>query len=434
MLKEIKMKALQQMVDAIYELGFSKETIQFLTKIKPYIIEAWSHSEAIKDILEHLTLQRQEFIDQVAEPVYDYFSSILQQHHLTGDCPIMRALVEKFHTIGLRPEEVFINCTTFKNIIIRAFDERAPADLFDSKHKILIIMDYNLYMLLCMYSKMIQTLNEELLTRKDIIDENVAITRTDINGKIIDISDAFSKMSGYSREELIGKNHNILKHPDVNDSIYDDMWSKIRFNQVWTGEIPNLRKDGTTFINSMKILPINDANGQIKEYLAIRHDMTADYLAFHDELTGLYNRRAFETKYLILFNNASISDEAISVIMVDIDKFKSINDRFGHLMGDEILKEVGAQIVKNTRSRDLCVRWGGEEFVIVLPATHLKKAFEIAQRIRSSIESKVTTPTEPVTCSFGVVQRENAESAKLLLKRADEKLYLAKQNGRNRCE
>lgn len=433
-MKGSSMKALQQMVDAIYELGFSEETLRFFAKARPFIIEAWSHSEATNKILKQLNFQRHEFIEQIAEPVYEYFSSIIRQHNLTGDCPTMRELVNKFFTMGLRAEEVFINCTTFKNAIIRVFDERSPVDLFDDKHKLLIIMDYNLYRVLSIYSDILELIDKELIERKKIIDENVAMSRTDLNGMIIEVSDAFCKMSGYSQAELLGQTHKILKHPDVDDSIYDDMWANISTNQIWMGEIPNLRKDGSTFINSIKIVPVADKNGQIIEYLAIRHDITADHLAFHDVLTGLYNRRAFETKYLILFEKANLNKEPISIIMVDIDHFKSINDDFGHLFGDEILKEVGIEIVKNTRSRDLCTRWGGEEFVIVLPATVIDQALEIAERIRSCIESEIKTPKDAITCSFGVVQKEGDESAKMLLKRVDDKLYRAKQNGRNRCE
>lgn len=428
------MKALENAVKAIYELGISKEVIEFFQNSKSFIIEAWSHSEVTNDIIASLNIKREEFILQVAEPVYEYFTDILLHHHNVGECPAMSALVKKFQTLGLRVEDVFMNCTAFKNIIVRVFDERSFAHMLDDKHKLLMILDYNLYGVLRIYSGIIESLNMDVEERKKIIDENVALSRTDTQGNIIEVTDAFCAMSGYTKEELIGQKHSMLKHPDVEESLYVELWATIQKGEIWRGEMPNLRKDGSTFISAIKIIPIKEKNDEIKEYLAVRHDITADHMAFHDVLTGLYNRRAFDTKYIILFEQAKKLQEPLCIVMVDIDQFKLINDTYGHLVGDEVIKAISNQLVQNTRSHDLCARWGGEEFVIVLPDTQLPQAMEICERIREQIEKYVQTPNSNVTCSFGLAQRENGESAKKLLERADESLYRAKQNGRNRCE
>jgi diguanylate cyclase (GGDEF)-like protein len=157
-------------------------------------------------------------------------------------------------------------------------------------------------------------------------------------------------------------------------------------------------------------------------------------MAFHDTLTGMYNRRAFDTKYLVLFDQSKNMKEPMSVVVIDIDFFKSINDTYGHLVGDEVIKNIGEQLLLSIRSHDICARRGGEEFIVLLPLTQLEQAFEISERMRANIEKFVKTPDYMVTCSFGLAQREDGESAKKLLERADANLYKAKENGRNRCE
>jgi len=425
------MKAFEHLISAIYELGFSDETIIFFEKNREFILEAWCHSAATGDITDHIGLNLREFREQIAEPVYNYFVTIILQKNRVGSCPAMHSLVERFYNIGLQVEEVFINCTTFKNMIMRAYDERHTSDIWEEKHKLVMIMYYNLYGILSIYSEIIRTLNKDLKLRNSIIQENVLYTRTDCNGIILETTNAFCLLCGYAKEELIGNTHAMLKHPDIDKNIYQEMWQTIKSGNEWYGEIPNLHKDGSTFITIMKIIPIKDENGEILEFSALRTDITADRLAQRDPLTGLYNRRGFDKKLLALFTDASIKNESLCVIMGDIDHFKHINDLHGHTKGDDILKVVAKILIDNTRSDDICVRWGGEEFIVILPSTQLVKAIEIAQRIRVAIEECIWIDDIKVTCSFGIAQKSSSETIQTLFARADEKLYVAKNSGRN---
>lgn len=166
--------------------------------------------------------------------------------------------------------------------------------------------------------------------------------------------------------------------------------------------------------------------------MAFRNDITSDQLALHDPLTQLYNRRAFDEQFTLLFAESCITHNPSCVIMADIDHFKQINDRFGHLRGDDVLKAVAAILIENTRIKDICARWGGEEFVLVLPSTSLSQAIDIAERIRSTIEKLIQFDDISVTCSFGIGEKESGEKIHGFLERVDQKLYMAKQEGRNR--
>ena len=153
-----------------------------------------------------------------------------------------------------------------------------------------------------------------------------------------------------------------------------------------------------------------------------------------DPLTGLYNRRWLEKNISICLDNYKRYGIKFSVLILDIDNFKTINDRYGHQKGDKILVNI-ANILKSTsRTSDYCARWGGEEFIVILPNTDINGAITKAEKLRSEIESTHEMPAH-ITCSFGVAgQDENDESCDGIIKRADSALYNAKDMGKNRVE
>jgi two-component system cell cycle response regulator len=161
-------------------------------------------------------------------------------------------------------------------------------------------------------------------------------------------------------------------------------------------------------------------------------------LANFDSLTGLYNRRAILGKLRELINRANRYKEDFSLIMLDIDHFKRVNDRYGHLTGDEVLEKIAALIRRNIRDTDIAGRYGGEEFIIILPQTNLSSAWVIAERIRSIIEeAEMKDPAGNVvaiTVSQGLSNWERGEDANSLISCADEALYKAKGKGRNRVQ
>ena len=161
-------------------------------------------------------------------------------------------------------------------------------------------------------------------------------------------------------------------------------------------------------------------------------------LANFDSLTGLYNRRTILGKLHELINRANRYKEDFSLIMLDIDHFKSVNDHYGHLTGDEVLEKIATLTRRNTRDTDIVGRYGGEEFIIILPKTNLSSAWVAAERIRSIIEKAEMKDSVgnvfAITVSQGVAGWEGGEDANSLISRADEALYKAKGKGRNRVQ
>ena len=160
-------------------------------------------------------------------------------------------------------------------------------------------------------------------------------------------------------------------------------------------------------------------------------------LAKIDSLTGLYNRYYFNTKAKEFYNLATTSDTPLSLIMIDLDYFKQVNDNYGHLVGDELLKQVSLRLKKSIRGDDILARFGGEEFIFLLPNTNLNQAYIIAERIRQNIEAtpyKIQLEINPLinTISLGVSTLKKGDTIEDLINRADKALYVAKQQGRNK--
>jgi diguanylate cyclase (GGDEF)-like protein len=154
--------------------------------------------------------------------------------------------------------------------------------------------------------------------------------------------------------------------------------------------------------------------------------------ATHDELTGLYNRAGLRNRLYDMVSGVKRHREALSAIFIDVDFFKPINDQHGHMVGDEVLRQLGNLIVRHTRDRDFVCRWGGEEFILFCGDTALEAARGIAEKLRVLIGEQRWPNDIAVTCSFGVAGMRANEETSRFLNRADEALYRAKENGRNR--
>lgn len=271
-----------------------------------------------------------------------------------------------------------------------------------------------------------------------MVDKNVITSSTDLQGKIVRISEAFCTISGYSRNELLGKHHNIVRHKDMPQSIYEELWATIRSGNEWQGEIKNRHKDGSTYWVDVTLTPIKNEQGDITGYTSIRHDITdkkrIEELSVTDRLTQLYNRLKLDEIFAMELASARRYNTPFSIIILDIDHFKLVNDTWGHQAGDDVLKEFAAIIKNNVRETDIIGRWGGEEFLILSSGTNLEAAAELSQKLRATVSSFKFSFAGHKTASFGVSSYHPGDDEKSMVKRADEALYQAKENGRDRVE
>ncbi|WP_051249665.1 GGDEF domain-containing protein [Maridesulfovibrio zosterae] len=159
-----------------------------------------------------------------------------------------------------------------------------------------------------------------------------------------------------------------------------------------------------------------------------------DFLAITDTLTGLNNRLKLDDELNNQFQRAQRYGNSFSVILLDLDKFKSVNDIFGHYVGDQVLKESSSILLGHTRKTDIVGRWGGEEFLVVCPETDMKGAFQLAENLRHAFEDRDFTDIGKQTCSFGVASYREGDEIQTMMERADKALYQAKEKGRNCVE
>lgn len=288
---------------------------------------------------------------------------------------------------------------------------------------------------------------ERMILATAIEQSSVAILMTDIDGSIIYVNPAFEKISGYATSELIGRNPRIFKSGLTDKEIYEKMWKTISSGGVWNGEQINKRKDGSHYYEDSRITPIYDKDNKLMYYLAVKHDITErkkleaklKEISIRDPLTNAYNRRYLLERLNQISDNYKRVEKAFSISILDIDTFKKINDAYGHQAGDFILVELVQIISESIRSYDILGRYGGEEFVLVLPDTDKEEAYTIIQRILEVIRGKnfiYENNNIKVTFSAGIsdaneIGKEDFNIGELI-RLADNRLYKAKEDGRNR--
>jgi two-component system, cell cycle response regulator len=284
----------------------------------------------------------------------------------------------------------------------------------------------------------------ELANYLDIMDQNIISSSTDLDGVITNVSSAFCEVCGFTKEELISKSHDIVKHEDMPKEIYDDLWKTINQNLVWKGELKNKKKDGASYWVEITIYPDFDkTSGEKIGYTSIRHDISdkkrIEELSIHDELTKLYNRRHFNKVLHDEINRAKRDKKILSFMMLDVDYFKLYNDNYGHQQGDNVLSETGKVLTSYCkRAGDFAFRLGGEEFGIIFSEVTKEESKNYANAIKKAIENlripHIKNPISGViTISIGLLSIFPNEkiSENEIYKKTDDLLYKAKESGRN---
>lgn len=279
--------------------------------------------------------------------------------------------------------------------------------------------------------------HEKLLSSIVNISNNLILV-TDLEGAIVYINDSFSKKLGYTKDELVGKHTRILKSDKQDNNFYKKMWQGILKTGKFSDIFISKKKDGTLFYDKKDITTIRDNEGNPVYYVSISRDITQDVLkqkeleeeVFIDSLTTLYNRKKYDEIIEQKIETYTKEKQLFSLILIDIDHFKNINDTYGHDIGDFILKEFSLLIKENTRDDDILFRWGGEEFAILIQKK-ASDAFSLAQKLRQFI-AKHNFQSIKITASFGISQISTGVNKQLLFNKADHALYQAKKSGRNK--
>ncbi|WP_445001135.1 sensor domain-containing diguanylate cyclase [Halomonas mongoliensis] len=261
---------------------------------------------------------------------------------------------------------------------------------------------------------------------------------TDRDARIVFANAAFEELTGYRTEEVIGQTPALLSSGEQGPDFYRTMWQTLNSKRPFQARFINRRKDGSRYYVEQSIAPVLNKGGSLTHFIStswqvdelVEREKALVDMATRDKLTGLLTRRAGDDALLRAHQEHLGKDTPLSVIICDIDHFKQVNDRHGHLSGDRVIREVAGLIERQLRAGDPAIRWGGEEFLIMVQASS-GVALGLAERLRSAVEHFHDPKVGQVTLSLGVAEILPGESIEQLLGRADGALYRAKRSGRN---
>lgn len=265
---------------------------------------------------------------------------------------------------------------------------------------------------------------------------------TDRDGRLVFVNQALLDKTGYTEDELLGKTPGMLKSEMQDQAKAKALWDKILSGQVYQNRIMNRCKDGSTYHEDTTISPIFNADGDIEYFVSTGKDVSEQVkmqqalneMAMKDVLTGLCNRRHLTGVIETEMRQRMQSGQTFSLILFDVDHFKQINDDYGHDVGDEILIEIARLAKRLSPDIDHVGRWGGEEFLLLGLDLELPSALGLAEVLRDEVACFDFPTVGRVTVSVGVTLCREEDTEADLFKRADQALYQAKHNGRNRVE
>lgn len=272
--------------------------------------------------------------------------------------------------------------------------------------------------------------------------DGIVITSAD--NEIINVNQAFTDITGFTKNDVLGKDPKLLKSSIHDKLFYKQMWEQLNSDGYWQGEIKNRRKNGESYIEWLSITAIKDVKGDVQNYMGIFSDVTSHrsseleyaHLATHDSLTGLANRVLLEDRLNQAINHAKRFNKSVAVIFCDLDNFKPINDTYGHMAGDLALKKCSDYFCSVVRAEDTVSRYGGDEFVIILG--DIEKSCEltaVTDKILNIVNTPFQVDEEALTLqmSAGIsLYPQDGDTTVELVQKADQAMYEAKSEGKNR--
>ncbi|MDD5248030.1 MAG: EAL domain-containing protein [Rhodocyclaceae bacterium] len=268
------------------------------------------------------------------------------------------------------------------------------------------------------------------------------IVVTDPNQVILTVNEAFTHVTGYSAEEVLGKTPRLLASGRHDEAFYLEMWASLQSQGWWQGEIWNRRKNGEIYPEWLTVNSVKDRDGRIVNFVGIFSDITivkesqrrVEFLATHDELTSLPNRALFLDRVRQAVARTTRSDATFAVLFIDLDNFKVVNDSMGHAAGDDLLIEISRRLRECIRASDTVARFGGDEFALLIEAASVEDAEMAARRITAAMQRPHPIGRQSIypSASIGICLYPNdGNDVETLLKNADSAMYQAKDGGKS---
>ncbi|MEX1196508.1 MAG: EAL domain-containing protein [Pseudohongiellaceae bacterium] len=300
-----------------------------------------------------------------------------------------------------------------------------------------------LYLLIVrMESHLLEAHNALKLNSRVLSNIREGVMVTDADNRIVMVNRAFERITGHRQQEVLGQNPSMLSSGRQPAAFYRSLWARLLEEDHWQGEILNRRKSGDIFPERLSISTIRGRNGDVEHYVAIFSDATEekeaqeriDFLAHYDPLTGLPNRETFKQRIEETIHPASRTDILFTVLSLDLDRFKLINEGMGYAVGDGLLREIAQRLLSVVGESDVVARQSGDEFLILLLHRDIQQTTLFAEKIMETVSQPFTSDGQELsfTCSIGMARYpEDGQDAATLIQAANSALSLTKRSGRN---
>lgn len=266
---------------------------------------------------------------------------------------------------------------------------------------------------------------------------------TDNNDIIIEVNPTFTRITGYTREEAVGKPGTFLGSGRHDNAFIKGIWDSLQKHGFWQGEIWNQKKNGQVYCERKTISAVYDDNGQVLQFVGLFSDITQikqqqqrlEQLAHYDGLTSLPNRTLLHDRLYVAVEGARRSGAQLTIVYIDLDDFKPVNDRFGHAAGDRLLEIISERLTAAVRRSDTVARIGGDEFVLLLSHESVSGYRVLLRRLQDDLAMPVEIEGHriEISSSMGVAHfPQDADTPEILLRKADQAMYAAKQQGKNK--
>jgi PAS domain S-box-containing protein len=344
---------------------------------KASILHNWISKQEVASILDSYHIRKDYFIKTFAVEILNYYVDVVKKSKKIGDCPAVEELLEFLKYNNVKSGELFILCSGFKNALID-FMYDLKVESKELKQSINYIFEQNFQAVL---EKFIHKDSDETINRLlNIVDKNVILSSTDIKGNIISVSQAFCEISGYSKEELIGKPHNIVRHSDMKSFVYEDLWETIQSGMTWRGEIKNRSKDGSAYWVYANIEPHYNKQGEIVGYDALRHDITAKKELEEQQAIIVEQSKSAAMGEMIsmIAHQWRQPLQAVSILIQKLPLTKMVEGELSDEFIDKVVDDVGLQLDYMSKTID--------DFRDFFKPEKLKQTIKVSELIHRSQE------------------------------------------------
>ncbi|MDY0320647.1 MAG: PAS domain-containing sensor histidine kinase [Arcobacteraceae bacterium] len=384
-----------------------QDKVELLTKGKTEIIKLWLDDREVVSILDNHHINHGFFIKNYAVEILEYYIGVITGEKNIGDCPVITKLISYLKGKNIKSSELFFICNGFKKAVINYFYQINVNDkeVFDS---IEYIFDQNFAGVLQKYSQSIDDVEVKLDKSLSIVDKYIIMSSTDEKGIILYASEAFCNISGYTKKELLGSPHNIVRHPDMKKSVFENMWKTIQSGQVWHGEIKNMKKNGEAYWVDATIEPRFDVNGRIVGYDAIRQDITSKKLVQEQQSVLIEQSKSAAMGEMIsmIAHQWRQPLQAVSILVQKLSVTKMLEGEISDELLDQVVDDVAKQLDYMSKTiddfRDFFRPDKAKEFIKVSSLIEKAKDFLQYMMKTDSITFKVEALSEDVQVAIHI--------------------------------